>query len=289
MKRKIVVTGAAGGMGRACTRRLGAGHELILTDAAAGPLALFADELRAEGYEVGAALPGDLASDALLAELAGHLDTDSPTTLIHTAGLSPSQAEWQPIMQVNLVATEKLLRKVEPLLASGSVGILIASAAGHLMPPQLLLSMPELAAALADPLAADLLERLAPHVEMLAAQQGGAGAGGVSYSLSKQAVIRLCEQRAVPWGQRGARIVSISPGMILTPMGRKELAETPGSQEMFAAAPAGRYGIPTDIAFAVEFLTSEKASFITGTDLRIDGGWIAAIRNDLGRTDPVGE
>lgn len=284
MKRKIVVTGAAGGMGRACARLLGATHDLILTDAAAESLGRFAEDLRAEGYNVLAALPGDLASDELLSQLAGHLVSDIPTILVHTAGLSPAQADWRPIMQVNLVATEKLLRTVEPLLGQGSVGILIASSAGHMLPP-----MPELCEIVREPLAPDLVERLAPHFEAIEAHQGAAASRGVSYSLSKQAIIGMCEQRAVPWGQRGARIVSISPGMILTPMGRKELAETQGSTEMFGNVPAGRHGLASEIAFAVEFLASEKASFITGADLRIDGGWIAALRSAPGRPVPVGE
>lgn len=283
MKRKIIVTGAAGGMGRACARLLGATQDLILTDAAAEPLGRFADELAAEGYTVRAALPGDLAGDELLAQLVEHLDAGVPTILVHTAGLSPAQADWRSIMRVNLVATEKLLRMVEPLLAPGSVGILIASGAGHLLPP-----MPELCGIMDEPLAPDLLERLAPVVEMLAAHQGPAGSRGASYSLSKQVVIRMCERRAASWGQRGARIVSLSPGMILTPMGRKELAETPGSTEMFGNVPAGRCGLAADIACAVEFLAGEKASFITGTDLKIDGGWIAMLKSGNGPGVTVG-
>lgn len=278
MQRKSLITGAAGGMGRACARLFGATHDLILTDVAAEPLNRFADELRAEGYNVIGVHAGDLGSNELLSAMARELKSDAPFmqpyTLIHTAGLSPAQADWQSIMTVNLVVTEKLLRALEPLLAPGSVGILIASTAGHLMPP-----IPDVQAILDEPLAADLLDRIGPFIEAMGAQAGPAGARGISYSLSKQAVLRLCEQRAPHWGKHGARIVTISPGLIQTPMGRKEVAETPGAAETRDAAPAGRAGTAMDIALAARFLASDEASFITGSDLKVDGGSVAAMKH----------
>jgi NAD(P)-dependent dehydrogenase (short-subunit alcohol dehydrogenase family) len=273
MKRRVLITGAAGGMGRACARLFGATQDLILTDVAEEPLSRFAEELRVDGYNIVSVHVGDLAREALLSGLANELAGDAPFTLLHTAGLSPSQAEWQSIMTVNLIATERLLRAVEPVIKPGTVGIVIASTAGHLLPP--------VAAAqsiLDEPLMDDLFERIGPLIAAMAAQAGQAGTRGIAYSLSKQAVLRLCERRAPAWGERGARIVTISPGLILTPMGRRELAETPGAAEMRDAAPAGRPGTPMDIALAAQFLASDSASFITGSDLKVDGGSIAAIR-----------
>jgi NAD(P)-dependent dehydrogenase (short-subunit alcohol dehydrogenase family) len=266
-----LITGAAGGMGRACARLFGATHELILTDVSAAPLNAFADELRGEGYRIAGVHAGNLGDDTLLASLAAHR-IDGPLTLIHTAGLSPAQADWQSIMTVNLVATEKLLRAIEKQLHPGSVAILIASIAGHMMPP-----IPQAQAILDQPLATDLLDTIGPMIEGMGAH-GPAGTRGVSYSLSKQAVLRLCEQRAVAWGRRGARIVTISPGLISTPMGRKEVAETAGAAEMRDSAPAGRAGTAMDVALVAQFLASDAASFITGSDVRVDGGSVAAIR-----------
>jgi NAD(P)-dependent dehydrogenase (short-subunit alcohol dehydrogenase family) len=101
------------------------------------------------------------------------------------------------------------------------------------------------------------------------------GASGAAYSLSKRAVIALAERRAVAWGAQGARIVSISPGLIATPMGRQEMAATDAAARLADVTPAGRPGTAAEIAQAARFLTSDEASFITGCDLRVDGGAVA--------------
>jgi NAD(P)-dependent dehydrogenase (short-subunit alcohol dehydrogenase family) len=271
-RRKVLITGAAGGMGRACARLLGATHDLVLADAASAALESFAETLRADGYTVVAACGGDLGDEAVLSALVAALAGDRPFTLIHTAGLSPALADWRAIMAVNLIATERLLRAVDPLLAPGSVAVLIASAAGHMAP-----EIAEASALLADPLASGFLDAISALIQPMS---GGAPAGmaGLSYMLSKQAVLRIVERRAAAWGERGARIVSISPGMILTPMGRKELAETAGAAELTRAAPAGRAGTASDIALAAQFLASDAAAFITGSDLKVDGGSVAVIK-----------
>lgn len=271
-RRRVLITGAAGGMGRACARLFGATHDLILTDAVADSLATFVDGLRVEGYAILSAQSGDLGDDALLSSLVGSLEEGAPFTLVHTAGLSPSMTGWRPIMAVNLVATEKLLRAIEPHLTPGSVAVLIASMAGHMAPV-----LPDAKALLADPLAPDFLDRIGALIETLRGPDPAGGAA-MSYMLSKQAVIGIAERRALPWGAKGVRIVSISPGMILTPMGRKELAETPGAQQLTDAAPMGRAGTASDIALAAHFLASDAASFITGSDLKVDGGGTAVIR-----------
>lgn len=271
-QRILLLTGAAGGMGRACARLLGADHDLVLTDVSAPALAAFADELTQEGYRVREARAGDLGDDALLQALAADLGGAAPFTLLHTAGLSPALADWRRIMEVNLQASVRLLDAVEPILRPGSVGILIASVAGHMTPP-----VPEIQSLLDQPLAPDFLDRLGPVIEGMSTD-GPANAEGLSYCFSKQAVIRLVEQRARKWGQGGARIASISPGLILTPMGRRELAETKGAAETRDAAPVGRAGRAMDIALAAQFLASEAASFVTGCDLRVDGGSVASTR-----------
>lgn len=275
-RRKALITGAAGGMGRACARLFGGSHDLVLTDAVADPLARFAEELRGEGFTVLASHAGDLGDAAVLSALVGDVQGDVPLTVIHTAGLSPAQADARTIMAVNLVATVRLLDALEPVLTSGSVAVVIASTAGHMMPV-----IPDFAPLFADPLAPGFLDHIGDAIDAMAAG-APAGGPGFSYALSKQAVIGLVERRAAAWGGKGARIVSISPGLILTPMGRKELAETQGAAETAAAAPVGRPGMAMDIALAARFLASDGASYISGCDLRVDGGSTAVLKSLAG-------
>jgi len=132
MSSKAIITGAAGGMGRACARLFGNSHELVLTDLASEGFDRFAEELRADGYSV-QAISGDLADESVLSRLAASLDGRERFALVHTAGIGPSQENWRTIIDVNLIASERLLRAIELRLAPGSVGILVASMAAHMM------------------------------------------------------------------------------------------------------------------------------------------------------------
>jgi NAD(P)-dependent dehydrogenase (short-subunit alcohol dehydrogenase family) len=161
---------------------------------------------------------------------------------------------------------------MEPLLVDGTACVMIASVAGHLGPAnKAAISL------LDDPLQSDLLDRLAPRLKALVASEGGT-MEGQAYSLSKRAIIRMCERRAVEWGKQGARIVSLSPGLVWTPMGQREAESGSRAQAMIDATPAGRWGTVEDIAATVAFLTSDAASYITGCDIRVDGGAVAAMR-----------
>jgi NAD(P)-dependent dehydrogenase (short-subunit alcohol dehydrogenase family) len=272
-RKTTVITGAAGGMGRGCARLLGVTDELVLTDRPESGIEAFAAELKAEGYTIAACLPADLGSPELHRSLAAMLTPGWPFLLVHTAGVSPSQTDWRTIMDVNLVATTRLLGALEPVVGAGSVAVLIASMAGHSTP-----AIPGLEQLVADPLAQGFLDRLAEAMQPIVEGRPQGTAEGLSYGLSKRAVIALAERLAPDWGRRGARIVSLSPGTILTPMGRTEVAASPAAAAIAQATPAGRMGTAMDIAQAVRFLCSPEASFITGCDLRIDGGAIAAIR-----------
>lgn len=274
-RRKVLITGAAGGMGRACARLFGMTHDLVLTDVVAPALDGFSEDLKRDGYTVAASQAGDLSDDGVLASLVREMTGDAPFTLLHTAGLSPALADWRAIMGVNLVATEKLLNAIEPVLIPGSVGVVIASVAGHMMA-----AVPEIDAVLNEPLAPGFLDLIEPFVESMGPMAGGTS--GISYSMSKRATLSICERRAGAWGQQGARIVSISPGMILTPMGRQEMEKTAGAAQMAQMAPAGRAGVATDIAAAALFLASDQASYITGCDLKVDGGATAFVKSMMG-------
>ena len=272
-RQKLLITGASGGMGRACARLLGLTYDLVLNDVSAQGLADFAAELERDAYTVSAVIAGDTCDDGVLASVASALTGSRPFAVIHTAGVSPSIGDWQTIMRVNMVGTAKLMRVLEPLVVPGTVAVLIASTAGHIFPYLL-----EADAVMAAALEPDLVGRMKPFIDGMCAQAGPEAAGGISYSLSKRGVLRLTERKAMEWGPKGGRVVSISPGLMLTPMGRKELANTRGAAETLNAAPVGRPGTAMDIAMAAQYLLSPEASFISGSDLRVDGGSVSAMQ-----------
>ncbi|HMP57694.1 MAG TPA: SDR family oxidoreductase, partial [Novosphingobium sp.] len=267
-RRKVLITGAAGGMGRACARLFGMTDELILADVSAERLNAFADELEADAYTVSARIVGETCDESVIAAMVAALGGGAPFVVVHAAGLSPSMADWEAIMRVNLQGTARLMAALEPLVVPGTVAVLIASTAGHGLP-----AVPGFAEVLADPLNEDLVERCRPFVDGVVKMSGRAGMEpGMAYSFSKLGVLRHAERKAMDWGPKGGRVVTISPGLMLTPMGRKELAETDGARQVLDAAPVGRPGTAQDIAVVARFLASEEASFISGSDVRVDGG-----------------
>ncbi|MBV1917304.1 MAG: SDR family oxidoreductase [Sphingomonadaceae bacterium] len=265
-RRKTLITGAAGGMGRACAQLFGGTNDLLLTDVKEGQLQEFAEELRGGGHIV-TAHAGDAADADHLARLASELKGDQPFSVIHTAGLSPALGDWQSIMNVNLVGSELLMNALDPVLVAGSVIVPIASMAGHMMP-----AMEDVDALLVNPLGDGFMDSIGATIEALGGANSPAGIGGTSYSLSKRGVLLLTMRKAAEWGARGVRVVSISPGVIHTPMGLRENENTPGALDSLNASSIGRIGTPMDIAMAARFLCSEEASYITGSDLRVDGG-----------------
>jgi NAD(P)-dependent dehydrogenase (short-subunit alcohol dehydrogenase family) len=171
-------------------------------------------------------------------------------------------APWQAILSINLVATARLLDGIEPLLVRGFAGAMISSS-GRLVvsnPPEGLLELLE------NPLAENFFDRVGPLLGKEDAERAN-----FAYAWSKWWVATEASRRALRWGPRGARIMSISPGMIYTPMGRQESAN-PGIHDLVANTPMRRWGVPADIANAVDFILSEKAGFITGSDILVDGG-----------------
>ena len=277
-RRKVLVTGAAGGMGRACARLLGATDDLVLTDVSPERLGAFAAELRTDSYNV-IDRAGDLSDPALIAQLVADLSADGrPFAVVHTAGLSPSLADWKAIMQVNLVASELLMNALEAALIPGSVAVLIASSAGHMMP-----AVAEVDAVLAEPLADSFMGAIEQVMMGMGGANSPGGMGGISYTLSKRAIHTMVQRRSQVWGPKGCRIASISPGMIDTFMGRSELANTGGAKELADATPVGRLGTANDIALAARFLASDDASFISGTDLLVDGGGTYGVLVAMGR------
>lgn len=258
-----IVTGAAGGMGRACAHRLAGSHALVLTDV--NPIALdaLAAELKASfGTDV-KTIVGDIADESVVAAIADAADADRVRLLVHTAGLSPALGGWQDIVHVNLIGTARLLRAVEPLLRSGFVGIFLSSTARCFVAPP----GEQLRGELDDPFGPDIANRL---MALLGNNDGIRAAN--AYAYTKWWIYEMVHRRAAQWAEKGARILSISPGFVLTPMTRNELANRPEMADLLKQTPASRWGTADDIANLVEFLQSDKASFMTGADVVIDGG-----------------
>jgi NAD(P)-dependent dehydrogenase (short-subunit alcohol dehydrogenase family) len=248
-----IVIGAASGMGAATARKIASRGRLIVADYNLAGAEKIANELGGDVKAMAVDISDQGQIEALLAE-AGDIDA-----LIVTAGVSGSQAPGRRILEVNLIGLERIVRTAEPLVKEGTVAILTASQSGYMVP-----DVPELFAVIDDPLAPGMIDRLSQLIDV--------DVSSLCYQLSKRGVHRMVRRHAKAWGQRGARILSVSPGITDTPMGREEIDGHPIMLDMINACPMGRRGKPEDIANAIAFLTSDQASYMTGSDVLVDGG-----------------
>ncbi|MBO0852465.1 MAG: SDR family oxidoreductase [Nocardia sp.] len=271
MDKDVSVVIGVGGMGLAIGRRIGSGYRILLADYSETTLKIAADTLRADGHEVSTRTVdvGDPDSVAALADTAGELGR--VVRVVHTAGLSPQQASAADVLRVDLFGVALVLEEFERVLAPGAAGVVIASMAGHLNP---------------EPLPGDQVRALAStparelaRLPFLSAES--ITEPGLAYALAKRANIIRVEAAARRWGERGARVNSISPGVISTAMGQQELSGPSGDgmRAMVSMSGTGRLGTPDDIAAAAAFLLDSASNFVTGTDLLVDGGVVAAIRH----------
>ena len=266
---EIAVVIGSGSIGVAIGRRAGVGRTVLLADFNENTMAGVATQLRGEGYKVETSKIdiSDHNSVAALADLAASMG--DVTRVIVAAGVSPVQATTERVLHVDLLGTAYVLEEFGRVIAPGGSGLVIASMAGHMGDGY----SKEIEHALAYTPTAELLE-----LSFLAPEQ--VGDSGAAYTLAKRANALRVQAEAVNWGARGARVNCLSPGIISTPLAQDEMTgpNAAGYAAMLDTSAAGRMGTPSEVADIAAFFLGSEGAFITGSDLLIDGGVIAAMR-----------
>lgn len=260
-----VVMGA-GGLGMAVARRLGLSHRLLVADRDADHVQRQCAALRGDGFDAQPVACDITRAEDIAALAQAAAARPQVRTLANVVGLSPAARDFRAIMAVNLVGAARVAEAFIDVLAPGGAGVFISSSAAHMQdPPAAILPL--------------LDAPLAPgFIDALAAALGADADANFAYTYSKSGLMRMCRRNAPAWGRRGVRIVSLSPGLIATPQGAEAYRHSPGKVKLFEAVPLGRECSMLEIAGVVAFLASDQASYITGTDLLVDGGLIAAVR-----------
>jgi NAD(P)-dependent dehydrogenase (short-subunit alcohol dehydrogenase family) len=264
-----VVTGAGRGMGLACAHRVaGMVDTVLLVDLDEASVTAAAKELAGDGA-VAEPFVLDVTDPGGLARLAARVsELGTLRAVAHAAGISPTMADWRRIFTVDLVGTAMLAEALRPLATAGTATVCFAS-----MAPLLGADQPDPAAlaVLDDPLGDRFLDRLhdavGPSIEDT----------GVAYGWAKRGVHRFVRKEAVRVGPVGARVCSVSPGIIDTPQGRQEAANHSSMDALVRRTPLGRTGRAEEVAAVVAFALSDEAGFLTGIDLLVDGGVVAAV------------
>lgn len=266
MKDVLILTGA-GQIGMAIARRMGYGKKIVIGDRKIENAQSIAQIMNEAGFD---ALPVemDLSARASIQALIGKAqEYGEIAMLVNAAGVSPSQAPIEAILKVDLYGTAVLLEEVGKVIKPGGTGVTISSQSGHRMPA---LTAQE-----------DRLLATTPTEELLGLPM--LRPDNIRDTLHAYQMAKRCNEKrviaeAVKWGMRGARINSISPGIIVTPLAIDEFNGPRGDfyKNMFAKCPAGRPGTADEVANVAELLMSDKGAFITGADFLIDGGATAS-------------
>lgn len=266
MKNVMILTGA-GQIGMAIARRMGYGMKIVIGDKKHENAQAIAKTMNDAGFDV-VPMEMDLSSRAsiqnIIAEAQKYGDI---TMLVNAAGVSPSQAPVEAILKVDLYGTAVLLEEVGKVIAPGGVGVTISSQSGH--------RMKQLTPEEDEQLACTPTEEL---LKLPLLQPENIRDTLHAYQLAKRCNEKRVMAESVKWGAKGARINSISPGIIVTPLAIDEFNGPRGDfyKNMFAKCPAGRPGTADEVANVAELLMSNRGSFITGSDFLIDGGATAS-------------
>ena len=266
MKDVLLLTGA-GQIDTAIARRVGAGMKIIVGDRKLEQACAAADLLTNAGFDA-LAVETDISSrDSIKKAIAEGQKYGEIAVLVNAAGVSPSQASTETILHVDLYGTAVLLEETGKVIKNGGAGVTISSQSGH--------RMEALGAERDELLACSPCEKL---LELDFLQPENIPDTLRAYQLAKRCNVKRVMAEAVKWGQRGARINSISPGIIVTPLAVDEFNGPRGDfyRNMFAQSPAGRPGTADEVPSFAELLLGPQGAFITGADFLIDGGATAS-------------
>lgn len=267
MNTEVMLLIGAGQIGMAIARRMGYGKKIVVGDRTQKNAESVSRILNEAGFDT-SPVEMDLSSrESILNMIAEAQKFGEISMLVNAAGVSPSQAPIETILRVDLYGTALLLEEVGKVIGCGGVGVTISSQSGHRMPAltpeedELLATTPTDALLALDMLQPDRI-RDTLH----------------AYQMAKRCNVKRVMAEAVKWGERGARVNSISPGIIVTPLAIDEFNGPRGEfyKNMFAKCPAGRPGTADEVANVAELLMSGRGAFITGSDFLIDGGATAA-------------
>lgn len=267
MKKDVMILTGAGQIGMAIARRMGYGMKIVVGDKRKENADAICKVMNEAGYDA-TAVEMDLSSrESIVAMIKLAQGFGDIAMLVNAAGVSPSQASIETILKVDLYGTAVLLEEVGKVIKQGGVGVTISSQSGHRMPALSPEADRQLATTPTEQLLSlELLQTQNIHDTLHA------------YQMAKRCNVKRVMAEAVKWGERGARINSISPGIIVTPLAIDEFNGPRGEfyKNMFAKCPAGRPGTADEVANVAELLMSPKGSFITGADFLCDGGATAS-------------
>ena len=263
----VTVVIGAGQIGQAIARRVSAGKHVLLGDLHAASAGAAAEVLADAGFDVSTATVDVSSRESVHALAEAAAARGDVTGVIHAAGVSPSQAAPDVILRVDLYGTALVLEEFGKIIAPGGSAVVIASQSGH----RLGALTAEQDAALATTPADELLS-----LPML--QPGQVTDSLHAYQLAKRGNSLRVMAEAVRWGKRGARVNTISPGIIITPLARDELTGPRGEgyRRMLELSPAGRAGTPDEVGTVGALLMGPDGAFITGSDFLMDGGVTAS-------------
>lgn len=266
MQDVILLTGA-GQIGLAIARRMGHGKKIVVSDKNINNAQTVTKIMTEAGFDA-VAVEADISSrKSILNMIAAAQKYGEIAMLINAAGFSPSQASVETILKVDLYGTAVLLEEVGKVIKAGGTGVTISSQSGH--------RMAALGAETDEQLAVTPAEELL-QLEVL--KPANIKDTLHAYQMAKRCNVKRVMAEAIKWGVKGARINSISPGIIVTPLALDEFNGPRGEfyKNMFAKCPAGRPGTADEVANVAELLLSQQGAFITGADFLIDGGATAA-------------